>query len=167
VGWGGLSDGRSFVITEDLAGFDAADKLLRDGSLSFEQLLEPTADLAAKLHGRGLHHRDLYLCHFFVRVDDQALDVRLIDVGRVRALPGLLTRRRWIVKDLAQFWFSTTEVESIANAQRAAWLNRYAHQRSVDASTLRSAIERKSAWIARHDTQLRKLQPNRNISIPG
>ena len=34
-------------------------------------------------------------------------DLSLIDAARVRRLPGWPTRRRWIVKDLAQFWYST------------------------------------------------------------
>ncbi len=61
------------------------------------------------LHNGGLHHRDLYLCHFLGRRDENPqADLRLIDAARVRPLPGPLTRRRWIVKDLAQFWYSTT-----------------------------------------------------------
>lgn len=171
VGWGRLTDGRSFVISDDLHGYDASDKLLADQAVSFEQLLEPTADLAAKLHASGLHHRDLYLCHFFARAEEDdagagAIDVRLIDVARVRPLRNALTRRRWIVKDLAQFWYSTTQVPAVSDALRNAWLERYASQRKLDADTIRSAIERKSDRIARHDQNLRADQPNRNISIP-
>jgi len=66
VGWGTLSDRRSFVIVDDLAGYRPGDKLLEAGGATFDRLLEPTADLAAKLHSSGLHHRDLYLCHFFI-----------------------------------------------------------------------------------------------------
>jgi hypothetical protein len=167
VGWGQLADRRSFVISEDLTGYDACDKLLASASVTFDQLLKPTAALAAKLHNAGLHHRDLYLCHFFARVDadNSTIDVRLIDVARVRKFSPL-TRRRWIVKDLAQFWFSTLEHKSITDAQRTAWLNEYASQRGINGQSLRGAILRKSDSIARHDLRLRALQPNRNISIP-
>lgn len=163
VGWGHLADRRSFVITQDLQGFDAADKLIEAG-LSFERLLEPTADLAAKLHGAGLHHCDLYLCHFFARVSDDRADVRLIDAARVARL-GLLANR-WIVKDLAQFWFSTLAL-GVTQAQRMAWLDRYAAARKLESVVkLQRAIQKKSASIGRHDAALRKKQPNRNISIP-
>jgi hypothetical protein len=168
VGWGKLADRRSFVITQDLHGFDAADKLIEAG-LSFDRLLEPTADLAAKLHNAGLHHCDLYLCHFFARVGNDGttgdrVDVRLIDAARVQRL-GLLAYR-WIVKDLAQFWFSTLALQ-ITQAQRMAWLDRYAAARKLDSIVkLQRAIQKKSAAIARHDAQLRKREPNRNISIP-
>jgi len=171
VGWGRLSDGRSFVITEDLYGFDAADKLVeRGGTEMFERLLEPTADLAARLHQRGLHHRDLYLCHFFASVDgndpSQPVDIRLIDVARVARLRNTLMRKRWIIKDLAQFWYSTLNLP-ITDEQRWRWLNRYGQQRNIDAPRFRNSIERKSRWIARHDRLLREREPDRNISIPS
>jgi hypothetical protein len=167
VGWGRLSDRRSFVITDDLEGYEDSEKLLQDGGATFEQLLEPTADLAAKLHNAGLHHRDLYLCHFFAKLDGADVkDVRLIDVARVRKLVTPFTRRRWIVKDLAQFWYSTIKLPDVTDELRRRWVNRYGAQRGVDASTLIPAIVRKSNWIARHDAKLRREQPDRNVSIP-
>lgn len=168
VAYGRLADGRSFMITEDLAGYRAADKWITDG-FPFEKLLEPTADLAARLHGAGLHHRDLYLCHFFFKpaTDGGLADLRLIDAARVKRLPGFITRRRWIVKDLAQFWYSTRSLP-VSDDQRGRWLDRYGVQRGLDSVTgLRRSIERKVERIARHDARLRGAQPSRNVSIPG
>jgi heptose I phosphotransferase len=165
---GKLSDGRSFIITENLAGYRAADKAVADG-LEFEKLLEPTADLAARLHARGLHHRDLYLCHFFVTASDAAgaPELRLIDAARVKRLPGVFTRHRWIVKDLAQFWYSTLALP-ISDEERVRWLKRYAEGRKLkSAERLQSAIERKARAIGRHDEKLKGAQPTRNVSIPG
>lgn len=168
VASGRLADGRSFIVTEDLAGFRAADKWIAEG-FSFEQLLEPTADLAAQLHSRGLHHRDLYLCHFFVKPEAEGgrVEVRLIDAARVRPLPSFLTRRRWIVKDLAQFWYSTLSL-SITDDQRVRWLARYGSRRGLDsAAALQASVVRKAARIGRHDARLKAAQPDRNVSIPG
>lgn len=123
AGWGRLPDGRSFIITEDLAGYEAADKLIEKG-IAFDQLLKPTAALAAQLHCAGLHHRDLYLCHFFARIDHQNIDVRLIDVARVRRLPQWPLKNRWIVKDLSQFWYSMVNLP-ITDQQRRTWLEFY------------------------------------------
>jgi hypothetical protein len=168
VGWGSLADGRSFVVTLDLAGYRDAEKLVQ-GGLPFAAILESTADLAAKLHGAGLHHRDLYLCHFFAKtVEGKAPDLALIDAARVKALPGWFARR-WVVKDLAQFWYSTTKLP-VTDAERDAWLARYARQRGLSKDkqlTLRQAIVRKSAWIARHDRSLNAKQPARNVSLPA
>jgi hypothetical protein len=163
VGWGNVADGRSFIITEDLTGYRDAEKLVAAG-LPFESLLNSTADLATKLHKAGLHHRDLYMCHFFANESDPA-DVRLIDIARVRRLSGLFTHR-WIVKDLAQFWYSTMSLD-VTDAQRDRWLARYAEQRGiVPTPRLRNAILRKVRAIARHDAKLKRAQPGRNISIP-
>jgi hypothetical protein len=168
IGWGQLSDRRSFLIFEDLQGYLPADRLLETG-YPFDSLLIPTADLAARLHTRGLHHRDLYLCHFMVRpadTDDAPADVRIIDTARVRPLPGMFTRARWIVKDLAQFFYSTRR-HNITDAQRLAWLERYAQQRGLpSAVNLRSRVERKAARIANHDREIHRTRPDRNISIP-
>jgi hypothetical protein len=164
VGWGTLPDRRSFIITEDLTGYQPADKLIAAGT-PFEKVLNPTADLAAKLHGRNLHHRDLYLCHFFVK-DDDPTDVRLIDAARVARLGNILTRQRWIRKDLAQFWYSTLALP-ITDEQRMAWMQRYSEQRGLpSAQPLVQGIQRKVQWITRHDEKLRQKQPARNISIP-
>jgi len=170
IAWGKLADGRNFLITEDLDGYQPADKLLADG-FPFDRLRNPLADLAAALHNAGLHHRDLYLCHFFVRISDDAIDVKLIDVklidvARVKKLPALLTRQRWIVKDLAQFWYSTLPLP-ISEPQKEAWLARYMEKRGEKGLVpLKRAIEKKVARIAKHDVKLRKKQPRRNISIP-
>ena len=159
AGYGMLHDGRGFFISEDLAGFEDSEKLV-EGGYSFEKLLEPTARLAARLHDAGLHHRDLYLCHFYARVEDDAVDLRLMDAGRVRKLPWL-TKRRWIVKDVAQFVYSIRDLDQRLINQ---WLETYASARGVSMS-IRRAIDRKVAFIARHDAKLRQKQPTRNVAI--
>jgi hypothetical protein len=163
VGWGSWNS-RSFVVFDDLTGFSPADKLVERGT-PFEILLGATADMAAALHNAGLHHRDLYLCHFMARAIGDRVELRLIDTARVKRLPGLLTRRRWIVKDLAQFWYSTLKLP-VTDAQRSRWLERYTERAKADAGSLRRSIERKSRSIARHDARLHRSRPERDVSIP-
>jgi hypothetical protein len=165
VGYAHPEDGRSAAIFDDLTGYKPADKLIERGT-PFQNLLDATADLAAKLHIAGLHHRDLYLCHFMARVIGQEPDLKLIDAARVKRLAGILTRGRWIVKDLAQFWYSTLRLP-VTDNQRLAWLNRYAAQRKIgDVESLRKRIERKVRSIARHDERLHRDRPERDVSIP-
>jgi hypothetical protein len=166
VAYGTLADGRGFIVSNDLAGYEAADKIIKSPD-DFDRILLPTADLAAKLHRAGLHHRDLYLCHFFAKVDGDDVDVKLIDTARVKPLPRTWIRQRWIVKDVAQFWYSTLALP-IEDKQRDQWLARYCAARSIKLTPhLRKSILRKVKWIQRHDRQLAKDEPNRNISIPG
>jgi hypothetical protein len=168
VGWGSLADNRSFIIFENLVDFAPADKLLETG-FPFDRLLAPTAKLAALLHTRGLHHRDLYLCHFFVRgqaSEHADLELRLIDTARVRKLPNLFGRSRWIVKDLAQFLYSTGKVP-VTDPQRRAWLDHYSRERGLPSSAnLRGPVQRKIKQIATHDAELLRKRPQRNVSIP-
>lgn len=162
--WGRNAEGRGFFISEDLSGYEAADKFV-EGGQPFDRILVPTAELAAKLHAAGLHHRDLYLCHFFVA--PQTGDVKLIDAARVKRLPGWPIRRRWIVKDLAQFWYSLTKL-SVLEEQREQWLERYCGvDRPSARSLLRRAIISKVRRIAVHDKNLNRRQSHRNISIPS
>lgn len=173
VAHGMLHDGRGFLITEDLAGYEDSEILVKNG-FDFEHLLEPTAKLAAQLHDSGLHHRDLYLCHFYAKTTDGAstpgqhpgserdgaIDLRVMDAGRVRELPRFF-RQRWIVKDLAQFVYSIREQEPNVATR---WLQAYAAARGI-AMDFRGAIDRKVGQIARHDAALRRRDPTRNVSI--
>jgi len=164
VGWGTLEGRRSFVIFDDLAGFTPADKLVERGT-PFCVVLEASAELAVKLHAARLHHRDLYLCHFMAREGGDDAEIRLIDTARVRRLPAFLARR-WIVKDLSQFWYSTLKLP-VTEEQRVAWLNYYSVRRGVGSvNTLKRAIERKVRSIARHDARIHRDRPERDVSIP-
>jgi len=162
AGWG-MHQGKSFTIFDDLTGYTPADKLLNSG-VAFDQLLDPAAALAAKLHQSNLHHRDLYLCHFMGKLDGASVDLKLIDVARVRELPGFLTRRRWIVKDIAQFIYST-HAHGITDAQRQAWLDAYAKHGGI--AGIASAVHRKVRSIARHDARINARRPERNVSLPS
>jgi heptose I phosphotransferase len=164
VAWGHDETERSFLITEELADQRPLDKLIAEG-LEFDRILKPTAHLAARLHNARLHHRDLYLCHFFARTDDPAGTPTLIDAARVRPLPRMLAGR-WIVKDLAQFRYSAMQL-NVPEDRLDAWMEEYARARQiVNLRPLRRRVERKAAWIARHDARLIRRQPGRNISLP-
>lgn len=168
IAHGVLPDRRSFVILRDLAGYTPADKLLEAG-FKFSDLLVPTADLSARLHNAGLHHRDLYLCHFMIKPSTEGLApaLALIDTARVAKLPRFFGGR-WVVKDLAQFWYSTSKHPSISDEQRDAWLKRYAEQRGLPGyAGLKASVLNKVRLIARHDQSLNAKQPTRNVSIPN
>ena len=168
AGYGKLNDGRGFLITDDLAGYEDAEVLVKADLAAFERLLKPTAALAAKLHAAGLHHRDLYLCHFYVKSGNGGFDVRLMDAGRVAQWPRWL-KRRWLIKDLAQFGFSLSRLE-LEGDVFDRWLAEYgllvgtAIPAKFDVA-LRRDIARKIAWIGRHDAKLRARQPTRNVAI--
>jgi hypothetical protein len=161
IGYGTLTDGRSFLILEDLAGYVAGDKWLEKGN-SIEPFIESIAELAARLHRADLHHRDLYCCHFMLR--PEPMDVRLIDAARVRPLPGGLMRIRWIIKDLAQLWYSLPP--GTVRQRMIDQYNRRTGRKKWAASAMGWMVRSKSRSIGRHDVRLRRKQPRRNISLP-
>jgi hypothetical protein len=165
IAHGRLADGRSFIILQDLAGYTPGDKSVERG-LPFERILSATAALAARLHNARLHHRDLYLCHFMIRESAEGVDAKLIDMARVAELKNPLTRQRWIVKDLAQFWYSTTKL-NVTDEQRTRWFTEYCRRRGIAEDRLHVSVKAKSATIARHDVRLNRRQPERNVSIPS
>jgi len=164
VAWGVLSDGRSYSITADLAGEISAQVWMRRGG-RFDGVLASTARLAGVLHSAGLHHKDMYLCHFFVAENGGGGEARLIDVGRVGRLPVWPLDRRWVVKDLAQFVFSMGEFD-LPRSDVDGWLEEYGRCRGVDPAGLRGAVEVKVRTIGRHDARLRERAPGRGVSLP-
>lgn len=122
-------DGRreSFVIVEELVGYEQLDHFLRRRFDPREQqtqeqrhdlrtLLAAVAEVAQRFHACGYNHRDFYCCHFFIRETAPGqFDVRLIDLQRVEQRRWL--RGRWIIKDLAQFAYSTPRERVSCTAQ--------------------------------------------------
>ncbi|MEZ6014780.1 MAG: lipopolysaccharide kinase InaA family protein [Planctomycetota bacterium] len=166
VAHGRLADGRSFLVTEHLHGFEDAERLLERG-VPFERLAPATALLAATLHRARLHHRDLYVGHFWARLDDATPNeptLRLIDAARVRPLPRVLARR-WIVKDLGQFVYSIERFDASGGARRA-WLERYASASGAPLTPrLEAAIQRRAQRIARSAARSARRDPTRNHPI--
>ena len=147
------------LVTADLTGLTPADRLIAEG-VPFADLLEPTADVAARLHSAGLHHRDLYPCHFLLRPDGTGC--RLIDAGRVRRLPRLF-RRRWVVKDVAQSAYGLGQA-GVAGDSADAWLRRWADGSGHGLGRLMPQITRKVAAIARSDR--RASARSRDVTLP-
>jgi hypothetical protein len=158
VAHGSDSLGRSFLITEDLRGFAAGDQVPPE---LLRQRLDDIVKLAADLHQAQLHHRDLYVCHFFL--PEHPGRPHLIDAGRVARLPRLLPGR-WIIKDIAQLLYSLHTCGVADQGPRALTL--YTHLRQLHFPRIfRALVLHKVRRIARHDHRLRQRQPQRNVSL--
>jgi heptose I phosphotransferase len=104
---------QSMILTDELTGTVSLEDYCADWSLHPPpsalrlQLVVLLADIARRMHGAGINHRDFYLCHFHLVRDSLAggpLRCHLIDLHRAqlrRQIP-----RRWRVKDLAGLYFS-------------------------------------------------------------
>ncbi len=106
------------------------------------------AELAARLHGAGWYHRDLYLQHLVEREGDGELV--LLDLGRARW--GRRPRARWFQKDLSALHLSGAE--DYREALLGELLPEYFRLRGLSSAALPAwerAIRRRSARVlARH-----------------
>ena len=108
---------QSFVMTEDLGEIISLEELSAEWSTftdTFKQaLMQAVAELASKLHGAGLVHRDFYLCHFILKKQDLNTDatsiknLHLIDLHRM--LQGQASNGRAVMKDIAGLYFSAMQ----------------------------------------------------------
>jgi UDP-glucose:(heptosyl)LPS alpha-1,3-glucosyltransferase/heptose I phosphotransferase len=107
---------QSFVITEDLGDIISLEDLCADwqenppSSAFKQQLIISIAQLAAKLHGAGICHRDFYLCHLVLKRTELAqgqVDLILIDLHRM--LLGQSSHGSTVMKDIAGLFFSAMD----------------------------------------------------------
>lgn len=125
-------------------------------------VIEQLAKVAFRLHGNGLFHRDLYLCHIFLsRRDDGGIVLSLIDLGRM--IRAGIRRGRWRIKDLAALAYSAPS-PLVTRADRVRFLYHYArwegcrHHAAVRKRTrdLIASIDVRVSRIARHDANRRR-----------
>ncbi|WP_235272736.1 lipopolysaccharide core heptose(I) kinase RfaP [Methylotenera versatilis] len=108
---------QSFVMTEDLGEIVTLEDICADWpsySDGFKQaLMQAMAELASKLHGAGLCHRDFYLCHFVLKKQDldfknsNIKNLHLIDLHRM--LQGQSSSGNAVMKDIAGLYFSALQ----------------------------------------------------------
>jgi heptose I phosphotransferase len=149
----GESAGCSFLITEEIP----AGRSLLDWTAPppgqpgwprhlMRPMIERVAAIARQMHGAGMHHQDFYLNHLIVCGDPEELDIRVIDLGRVRQTARL--GWRWIIKDLAQLDFSA---RALSCSSRLRFLRLYLGRQLTRADRpLIGRIVNKSRRIALH-----------------
>ncbi|HSW44775.1 MAG TPA: lipopolysaccharide kinase InaA family protein [Phycisphaerae bacterium] len=120
-------------------------------------MFDALARFVAGFHAAGFVHRDMYLCHIFIRGAERGYPrpahgdcFTLIDLQRV--FRPRWRQRRWVVKDLAALNFSAP-VDRVGRWERLRFLCRYAraHERVGSARLLARLIGRKTAEIARRN----------------
>lgn len=132
---GRLADGRGLFATKRLEGLFPMDDVW--DTLDRRRAVRAVADLARRLHGCGIVHKDLYLNHIFVAKGGDELT--LIDLARVQRT----RKRRRRVKDLAALVMSARGLASRTDLLRG--LRRYGGDLG-----LARAVLRKAEKMARH-----------------
>ncbi len=108
----------SFIVTEELVPTISLEDFCADWPknpppvLLKRALIRCVAEMARRMHGGGVNHRDFYICHFLLRCDPVPapgnLKLSLIDLHRAQIREK--TPRRWRDKDLASLYFSALDI---------------------------------------------------------
>lgn len=123
--------GESFIMTEEIEGALPLDDYLKQefsGVLDKEKLrrkrkiIRKLGEVIRQFHRLGFNHRDLYLCHIYVREEAKKVILYIIDLQRMQARNIL--RGRWIAKDIAQLHYSSL-FEGITDRDRMRFLRSY------------------------------------------
>jgi heptose I phosphotransferase len=130
---------QSFLAVEELAGMLALHEAIPVAFTGLTPrvfarwkrgLVTELARLCRTMHRSRMFHRDLYLCHFFVREEDLNRPpgdwtgrVVMIDFHRFGRFPLTWPVRQ--LKDLAQFLFSSFGVPGVSARDRARFWRRY------------------------------------------
>ena len=166
VGESGVNEG-SFILVEELSGYQPLHEFMASFLAESNQikmlrgkreLIRALARYVRRLHARGLDHRDLYLCHFFLRPEEPAQSLRLIDLQRIKRSWGL-RRRHGFIKDIAAMNYSADH-SGISRTDRLRFALEYFGTRrpSLRQRLFLRAVVSKTGRIGRHD---RKMQINK------
>ncbi|MDZ4097296.1 MAG: lipopolysaccharide core heptose(I) kinase RfaP [Methylophilaceae bacterium] len=125
---------QSFLVTEDLGDITSLETLLEEWHVNpphpkFKRnLLIKVAELARKLHGAGMNHRDFYICHICLdnaKLAGGEIFLYLIDLHRVGIRHVISPSDR--IKDMAALYFSAME----AGLSKRDYLRVLKHYRQI------------------------------------
>lgn len=114
---------RSFVLCDELSGYEDLETLTQDWSASppsgaeLRQLVLQTAEFARRFHAAGVVHRDFYICHLLKSVRDPDAEMAVLDLHRALLFDDGVPMR-WRRRDLAALLYSVLELP----LSRRAWL---------------------------------------------
>ena len=115
---------RSFVLCKELSGYDSLEEVAArwarhpPSPRARRRLILAAARFVRRLHGAGVAHRDLYICHLMLHRQSWARgEARLavLDLHRARLKPQLSAY--WRKRDLAALLFSTLDLDLPASSR--------------------------------------------------
>lgn len=97
-------------------------RLSRSDRSERRRLLARLLALVVRLHSSGFYHRDLYVHHVVLALNDAGVEeLVLLDAGRVRQRGR--PRRRWLVKDLGAL--DASAPDGVSERERLRFLSRW------------------------------------------
>lgn len=154
--WQGLFEKRSFIITEKIpASHSLEEKMPNRFYDDRKNFIERLAAFISKFHKTGFRHRDLYLCHIFCSTGG---NFTLIDLSRV--FKPLIFSKRFLVKDLAQLYYSSPG-SIVTKADRLRFYLSYTQKDKISLrdKIIIKKIKSKARQMAKHDRKHNRIPP--------
>jgi len=112
---------QSFIVTQELTNTISLEDFCSNWKTKKPQfalkrkLIEKVATISRTMHGRGMCHRDYYICHFLLHEHSIATGVlegepQLFLIDLHRALIKNNLSKRWVLKDIAGLYFSALNI---------------------------------------------------------
>lgn len=108
------------------------------------ELILKISDLARRMHAAGFGHQDFYLVHIFVKEKEND-SLYLIDLQRLIMQKKIA--KRWIIKDLAQLYYSAAPF--VSKTDMIFFWKNYSKGTSADKNLIKSILA-KGKSIKRH-----------------
>ena len=118
-----LNRQRSFLVTDELTNIEMLETIGKNwikNPPSFavkKAIISKVAEIARKLHGAGINHRDFYICHFMIDMDyfkqietSKLAEPKIYLIDLHRACQRSKVPFRWLVKDIGALLFSTLDI---------------------------------------------------------
>jgi len=118
VSHGSMARRRSFIITQELAGFTSLEEITEAWHATAPTakqrlaVLVAVAKFARAFHAQGYIHRDFYICHLLsddAAMADGRVDLAVLDLHRARQFAEI--PQRWLKRDLAALLFSSMDLD--------------------------------------------------------
>ncbi|MDD5134965.1 MAG: lipopolysaccharide kinase InaA family protein [Phycisphaerae bacterium] len=157
--WQGIFEKRSFIITEKIPASHSLEEKLPDSFYNDRKnFIEQFAAFIRKFHNTGFCHRDLYLCHIFCNTGG---NFTIIDLSRV--FKPLVFSKRFLVKDLAQLYYSSPgSIVTKADRLRFYLFYMYKDRISLRDKIIIKKIKSKAQQMAKHDRKHNRIPPFEN-----
>lgn len=162
--WNGLWEDRSFAVLREIPDAASLEKKLpacfspptsSQTRKQRQDFIDSLADFARCFHESGYCHRDFYLCHIFHTSGGY---FSLIDLQR--AFKPKWFRKRWILKDLSQLYYSAPG-DAVSRADRLRFYLRYMRKDMMTAGDRRfiGRLKRRAWLMADRDIRRGKEVP--------
>ncbi len=155
---------RSSIVTKSLVDTLSLEDCCRQSLINVSRkysLIPRVAELTRAMHEAGVNHRDCYICHFHLpldEIDKNKPTLYVIDLHRAQIRKH--TPTRWRVKDVGSLLFSAVEENALNQSDLFRFMRAYANK------PLRQTLSEDSAFWTKVLVRAQKLYLKNHLQLP-